>query len=353
MLQEENYLLALQQDISREAQRFKGREISSVFFGGGTPSLFSTAGIGQILDLVAANFTVATKLEITLEANPGTVEQAKFSDFRAAGVNRISLGVQSFDDHHLHALGRIHSAGEAQRAIQSIIDAGFERWNVDLMHGLPGQNLVQAIDDLQAALTFKPSHLSWYQLTIEPNTVFYSSQPTLPCDDVLADIQEEGHALLAASGLMQYEVSAYATAGENCRHNLNYWQFGDYAALGAGAHGKYSSYDSEGLAVGRYWKQRQPDTYMKLADKQAGSRTLDQHDIVFEFMLNALRLIDGFNCRLFEARTGLAYSAVASDVNQLLEEGLLMKDRQQIKATELGQRFLNDVTARFLQTGES
>lgn len=352
-LPEDRYLLALQQDISAEANRFQGREISSVFFGGGTPSLFSAASIHRILDLVAANFRVAANLEVTLEANPGTVEQGKFSAFRAAGVNRISLGVQSFDDRHLQSLGRIHTAGEAQRAIGSIIDAGFERWNIDLMHGLPEQTPAQAITDLETALSFKPSHVSWYQLTIEPNTVFYSTQPGLPSDDTLADIQSAGHALLASSGLMQYEVSAYANPGQRCQHNLNYWQFGDYAALGAGAHGKFSSAHSHKLKVERYWKQRQPNTYITDVNKEAGSRTLSEQDLIFEFMLNALRLIEGFDSQLFEARTGLPYSSVAADINDLLTEGLLEKDQQQIAATALGQRFLNDVTARFLSEQET
>lgn len=352
-LQEQEYLIALRQDINREAHRFKGREISSVFFGGGTPSLFSTAGINQILDLVAANFSVATDIEVTLEANPGTVEQGKFSSFQAAGVNRISLGVQSFDDKHLRALGRIHTAGEAQRAIRSIIDAGFERWNLDLMHGLPDQTLAEATADLQTALAFEPSHVSWYQLTIEPNTVFYSSQPSLPNDDVLADIQDAGHALLASAGLVQYEVSAYAKPEQRCLHNLNYWQFGDYAALGAGAHGKYSSHDSGELTVDRYWKQRQPNKYMMDIDKEAGSRTLTRADRVFEFMLNALRLLEGFDIHLFEARSGLSYASIAADVDQLITEGLLSKSQEQITTTALGQRFLNDVTARFLNAQEN
>ncbi|MFK7731329.1 MAG: radical SAM family heme chaperone HemW [Pseudomonadales bacterium] len=347
-LQEESYLLALQQDISKEAQRFKHRTINSVFFGGGTPSLFSAMGIGRILEMVAANFHVATNAEVTLEANPGTVEQKKFSAFRAAGVNRISLGIQSFDDKHLSALGRIHSAEEAQRAIRSIIDAGFERWNLDLMHGLPNQTQAEAIIDLHTALAFKPSHLSWYQLTIEPNTVFYSAQPSLPNEDILADIQDAGHTLLASNGLMQYEVSAYASSGERCQHNLNYWQFGDYAALGAGAHGKFSVDESDGFTVGRYWKQRQPNTYMSEADKEAGRRNLTGQDLAFEFMLNALRLIEGFKIELFEARTRLPYSSIAATIEQLIHDGLLENNQQRISATALGQRFLNDVTARFL-----
>ncbi len=348
-VQEQHYLLALQQDIDREARRFAGREISSIFFGGGTPSLFSAAGIQHILALVHGNFRVASDIEVTLEANPGTVEHEKFSDFRAAGINRISLGVQSFDDRHLRALGRIHTAGDAQRAIRSIIDAGYQHWNLDLMHGLPEQSLSEAVDDLQTALAFNPSHLSWYQLTVEPNTVFYSTKPELPNEDVLADIQDSGHALLATAGLTQYEVSAYAAVDQRCQHNLNYWKFGDYAALGAGAHGKRSHYDSDVLTVERYWKQRQPNTYMSAPDKQAGSRVLTENDVVFEFMLNALRLLDGFDRPLFEARTGLPYSRIADDIERLISEGLLDSNLQNIAPTALGRRFLNDVTARFLQ----
>lgn len=351
-LQEDEYILALEHDISAEANRFKGREISSVFFGGGTPSLFSAASINRILDLVITNFQLAPNVEVTLEANPGTVEHGKFSAFQAAGVNRISLGVQSFDDNHLRALGRIHSANEAQRAIGSIIDAGFERWNIDLMHGLPGQTQEQAIGDLEKALSFEPSHVSWYQLTIEPNTVFYSTKPSLPNDDILADIQDTGHALLASNGLKQYEVSAYAMAGQRCQHNLNYWQFGDYAALGAGAHGKLSASHSNRLTVDRYWKQRQPNTYITDANKQAGSRTLREQDLIFEFMLNALRLLEGFDIQMFEARTGLPFSSIAADIDQLVAEGLLGIEQHRIAATAMGQRFLNDVTARFLNEQE-
>ncbi|MEM8496922.1 MAG: radical SAM family heme chaperone HemW [Pseudomonadota bacterium] len=352
-LQEGDYLLALQHDISAEADRFKGREISSVFFGGGTPSLFSAAGISRIIDLVAANFRIAPNVEITLEANPGTVEQGKFAAFRTAGVNRISLGVQSFDENHLRGLGRIHTASEAQRAIGSIIDAGFERWNIDLMHGLPEQTKKEAIHDLEMALSFQPSHVSWYQLTIEPNTVFYNTKPSLPNDDILADIQDTGHALLASSCLAQYEVSAYATPEQRCQHNLNYWNFGDYAALGAGAHGKHSSADANRLTVDRYWKQRQPNTYITDVNKQAGNRMLTEQDLIFEFMLNALRLLEGFDVQVFEARTGLPYSRIAKDIDQLVAEDLLGVEQQQIATTALGQRFLNDVTARFLNGQEN
>ncbi|MFK8018847.1 MAG: radical SAM family heme chaperone HemW [Pseudomonadales bacterium] len=348
LLPEKEYLKALERDALVEAQGFKSRPVSSIFIGGGTPSLLSGEAVEQLLLMVNRNFSLESDCEITLEANPGAVERERFKVYRSAGVNRISLGAQSFDDKALKQLGRVHGSSDIERAIDAIANANIPRWNIDLMHGLPGQTVESAMQDLRRALTFAPKHLSWYQLTIETNTAFYSEPPTLPDEDCLADIQDEGHALLLSEGLNQYEVSAYASDKERSRHNLNYWQFGDYAALGAGAHGKLSQTSGQGLDVSRHWRIRQPDSFIAAVDSIAGRRTIDNDDLVFEFMLNAMRLMEGFQPQLFVDRTGLSMTSIESILTRLISRELIEETEGFVRATELGRRYLNDLINEFI-----
>ena len=344
-LPEEHYVDALLRDLDHDVALADERRITSIFIGGGTPSLFSASAIDRLLQGVSVRLRLTGDIEITLESNPGSAETGKFAGFRAAGVNRLSLGVQSFHDASLQALGRIHSAAQALRAVDAARDAGFDNLNLDLMHGLPGQSVKEGMDDLQRAMQLAPEHLSWYQLTIEANTHFYSAPPLLPVEDSLARLEEEGGAALTAGGFMRYEVSAYAR-GDRCRHNINYWQFGDYLALGAGAHGKITQSDG---SVWRYAKTRQPDAYMAAV---AGAHTSQQRllgaqDLAGEFMLNGLRLDAGVPVQRFSEATGLAYDAVQTTVARLAEEGLLRTDPDVLCTTPLGRRFLDNVVARF------
>ena len=345
-LPEQDYVEALRLDMATDIALAQGRPLQSIFFGGGTPSLFSGKAIGKIIDSAEQLFGFAPDIEITLEANPGTAEHGNFRDLRSAGVNRLSLGIQSFNDQHLQKLGRIHGSEEAMRAYDYARDAGFENINLDLMHGLPNQTLEQAMADLEQAFTMAPEHISWYQLTIEPNTVFYNRPPQLPVDDILADIQDAGHAKLATHGYSQYEVSAYASPGRQSRHNLNYWEFGDYLAAGAGAHGKITR--SARGDIKRYRKTRLPNDYLN-ADKPftAGQEVISSENLPLEFLMNALRLNSGFSQTLFEQRTGLPFSTIASPINVLINEGFLRSDDVRIQTTNLGKRFLNNVLGRF------
>ncbi len=346
---ENDYLHALLEDAAAEAEHFPERVLRSIFIGGGTPSLFSGEVIARLLDRLAQQFQFADDIEITLEANPGSSDAARFAAYRNAGVNRISLGVQSFDDDALVKLGRVHCAADADAAIEAIKAAGFSRWNIDLMHGLPGQQESEAMHDLERALSYHPPHLSWYQLTIEPNTRFYSAPPTLPDDNELADIQAAGLHALLSGGLHQYEVSAFASSvQQQCRHNENYWKFGDYAALGAGAHGKRTRFANGKLHVERYAKQRQPASYMREPLRRVANNTLEHNDLVFEFMLNALRLNKGFSYELFEERTGVGAQTIVERVRRLQRRGLLEQDSSMVRASELGRLYLNDVVAEFL-----
>lgn len=343
------YIEALQNDLAVESGRAGGRELQSIFLGGGTPSLFTPAEIGQLLDGVRERFSLARNIEITMEANPGTVECGSPAGYRAAGVNRLSVGAQSFDDELLVKLGRIHSSNDITRAVQEAREAGFSNINIDLMHGLPGQSVEMAMSDLRNAIRLDPSHISWYQLTLEPNTVFHARPPpNMPDDDLAFEIQEEGQALLARHGFQQYEISAYARDGLRCNHNLNYWLFGDYLAAGAGAHGKLTAPDG----VYRYQKPAHPLQYMNsCADKGHEVKTvlLDEGDLMFEFMLNALRLSDGFAETVFVERTGLSASDLAKGTQRARDKGLLRcDDRGRWQATPLGQRFLNDLQAEFV-----
>ena len=345
-LPEEAYVDALLADLDADLEQVHGRALTSIFFGGGTPSLFSAKALGRLLEGVQRRVAFADDIEITLEANPGTFEQAKFRDYRALGINRLSIGVQSFQAEKLQALGRIHNGDEAIRAADMARAAGFDNFNLDLMHGLPGQSIEDALSDLRTAIAQQPTHLSWYQLTMEPNTVFWNQPPEVPEDDVLWDIQEAGQALLATEGYGQYEVSAYAQAGRAARHNLNYWTFGDFLGIGAGAHAKLSNPDGRIL---RSWKTRLPKDYLDPAKAfQAGTRPLTADELPFEFLMNVLRLTDGVPASLFTARTGLPLAQLGKARREAEQRGLLQADPQRLRATAEGQLFLNDLLQHFL-----
>lgn len=345
-LPETDYVDAVLADLEQDLVHVHGRPLTSIFFGGGTPSLFSAAALGRLLEGIERRVPFAPDIEITLEANPGTFEQAKFSAYRQLGINRLSIGVQSFQGDKLKALGRIHDGSEAIRAADMARNAGFDNFNLDLMHGLPDQSLEDALYDLRTAIAQGPTHLSWYQLTMEPNTVFWSQPPQLPEDDLLWDIQEAGQALLAEAGYAQYEVSAYARAGRQARHNLNYWTFGDFLGIGAGAHAKLSSPEGR---IQRTWKTRLPKDYLDPAKAfQAGARELDADELPFEFLMNALRLTNGVPAGLYPQRTGLPLADLAASRREAEAQGLLQADPARLAATPKGQLFLNDLLQRFL-----
>lgn len=350
-LPETNYVNALLADLRRDLQHYAidGRTVRSIFIGGGTPSLFSAAAISQLLEGVQAQIPLAADIEITLEANPGAVEQTRFAGYRQAGVNRLSMGIQSFQPEKLRALGRIHDGEQAKRAIVAAQQAGFDNFNLDLMHGLPNQTAQDALDDLATALSFKPTHLSWYQLTLEPNTAFYQRPPQLPVDDTLADIQQQGLDYLTVHGFSPYEVSAYTSSIKPvpCQHNINYWQFGDYLAIGAGAHGKIT--DAKTGVITRYWKKKHPKEYLTATGGfTAEEKVISAKELPFEFMLNALRLYQPVPVALFEARTGLKMATIAKQLERARQQGLLQYDDQQIETTSLGKQYLNDLLEMFL-----
>ena len=345
------YVDALIADLDFDLPLAWGRMVHSVFFGGGTPSLFPPEAIDRFLQAASARLRFVPEIEITLETNPGTVEHGPFAGYRAAGVNRLSFGVQSFDDGCLQRLGRIHSSGDARRAVLAAQDAGFENINLDLMYALPGQTLAMALDDVERGLALGPTHLSHYQLTLEPNTVFAVRPPDgIPDIDAAWDIQEACQARLAEAGFAQYEVSAYARDGQQCAHNLNYWKFGDYLGIGAGAHGKLTlGADQQVL---RRWKSKHPADYLLKAGTPAaigGDEVLNAARLPFDFMLNALRLNDGVPLAMFEARTGLARSAIAPQLDEARTRGWLEPDPDWLRPTELGRRFTNDVIGLFLR----
>ena len=331
------------------AAALQGRPIVSVFFGGGTPSLFAPELIKRFLDGACARLSFADGCEITLETNPGTVEHGRFDGYLAAGVNRLSFGIQSFDDDKLRRLGRIHSAAEAEAAVKSAQDAGYSNINLDLMYALPQQTPDGALADVARAVALAPTHISHYQLTLEPNTAFAANPPPLPDDDHAWAMQEACEAALAAAGYGQYEISAYAQPGRRCAHNLNYWQFGDYLGIGAGAHGKLS--DASTGEVRRRWKTRHPRAYLDAAGGPArigGEQPVAAAELPFEYMLNALRLIDGVSMDDFAERTGLPAARIATALARARAQGWLQEGRQRLRTTPLGQRFLNDVIAGFL-----
>ncbi|GAA4859783.1 radical SAM family heme chaperone HemW [Luteimonas vadosa] len=344
------YVEALLADLDHDLPLAGGRPIHSIFFGGGTPSLFPADAIDAFLHGAAARLSFVPSLEITLETNPGTTEHGRFEDYRRAGVNRLSFGIQSFDDGVLARLGRIHDSAEAEAAVRLAQDAGFDNINLDLMYALPGQDLAMAEHDVERALALQPTHLSHYQLTLEPNTLFAARPPgDLPDDDLAWEMQLQCQGRIAAAGHAQYEVSAYAPAGRECAHNLNYWRFGDYLGIGAGAHGKLT--DAAGGIIRRRWKHKHPSAWLATAGTDAaigGDESVADAQRPFEFMLNALRLVEGFRFSDYEDRTGLHRSTIAAPLAIARERDWLDMDRDAAVPTELGRRFGNDLISLFL-----
>ncbi|MGA9032746.1 MAG: radical SAM family heme chaperone HemW [Sulfuricaulis sp.] len=360
---EQEYIDALLRDLEQDLPRVWGRIVHTIFIGGGTPSLFSPEAIDRLLSGIRARLPLDQNIEITLEANPGTVELERFKGFRTAGINRLSIGIQSFDEEKLKALGRIHGRAEALRAAEAARAAGFDNFNFDLMFGLPGQSVEQALADMRTAIDLHPTHLSAYQLTIEPNTLFHARPPTLPDDDITWDMQSRLQTELATAGYRQYEVSAYARPGYECRHNLNYWKFGDYLGIGAGAHAKITAAgDAQGCAsaarggmpgaaITRLWKVKHPNEYLRTAgmpESIGGEQKLSRHDAAAEFMLNALRLVDGFPSPLFQERAGLPISACEPELALAENKGLIEWDTRAIRPTPQGRRFLNNLLELFV-----
>lgn len=348
-LPEMAYVAALLADLAQDRPWAAGRMVESIFIGGGTPSLFSAAALERLLSGVRACLPLRPDAEITLEANPGAVEQGRFAEFRAAGVNRLSLGVQSFDDALLQRLGRIHDRRAVLAAIEAARAAGLENFNLDLMFGLPGQTLAQARRDIAEALAVQPTHLSYYQLTIEPGTRFFQAPPILPSAAAVEAIQRQADAALERAGYRRYEISAYARDGYFCQHNLNYWQFGDYLGIGAGAHGKWT--DPASGRVRRYWKRQEPRIYLAAAptsDRLGGISAVPTADLPVEFLMNALRLVAGAPTALLTQRTGLTLKALQPALDQVRELGWLEPDPERLQATGLGLRFLNELLLRFL-----
>ncbi len=362
-VRDQDYIDALITDLEYELPSVWGRTVQTVFIGGGTPSLIQPEQLQQLLSEIRARVRLSPMAEITMEANPGTVDQVKFAEFREAGINRLSIGIQSFNDQLLKKIGRIHNAQQACLAIERAKQAGFNNINLDLMYALPGQTLEQALSDVQQAIAFDTSHLSHYQLTLEANTLFAYQAPILPDDDLSYDMQIECQQLLTQAGFEHYEVSAYAQANQQCRHNLNYWQFGDYLGIGAGAHGKISDAFEQNII--RRWKQKHPLSYIKQAVTQekkqqqsstntknssmiGGQQILSQYDIGFEFMLNSTRLVNGFESQLFFAHTGLPLMQIETQLNKAVELGLIQWHQNHIKPTQQGLQYLNELQELFL-----
>lgn len=342
---EQRYVQALLADLDQDMAFVAGRPIETIFMGGGTPSLFSGEAMSLLFKGLRERLTFASDIEITLEANPGTVESRYFDEYRAVGINRLSLGVQSFDETALKTLGRIHSADEAVKAVGIARKAGFENINLDLMHGLPNQTVDAALQDIDMALSLSPTHLSWYELTLEPNTYFYKHPPEVPPHDALWDIQVAGQDRLAAAGFLQYEVSAYKQLGRECRHNVNYWQFGDYLGIGAGAHSKLTQ-DNK---IHRLVKAKHPKHYLDPAKPfVVEQRSLEKQALPFEFMLNALRLHQPVTKVLFESRTGQSFDSLQPVLVAAAEKGLIHYDKAGLETTVLGKRFLDELVGRFL-----
>jgi len=343
---EKVYIDQLLQDLAQENKNIQGRKFNSIFIGGGTPSLFSPSVFTYLIKQLRHINQNYGQIEITLEANPSTFEQQKFKEFYKAGINRLSIGIQSFQDEQLSQLGRIHNGKEARKAIDVALQAGFTNFNLDLMHGLPKQTPDNALSDIKTAIAFKPSHISWYQLTIEPNTVFYSKPPQLPNEKTLLEIQQKGKQLLELFGYKQYEISAYCQQGQESEHNLNYWRFGDYLGIGAGSHGKITSIENNNIF--RNWKKKQPNNYIRSIDsKLAGTRDLMRSDLPIEFMMNGLRLLEGVTINQFESRTGLSKLELVKPLKEAKSLNLINFDGENIKPTEKGLLFLNDLIALF------
>jgi oxygen-independent coproporphyrinogen-3 oxidase len=345
-LPEGPYLDRLIRDLAAQAPEVAGREVISVFLGGGTPSLFSPRSIGELLSAARRELTLSDRLEVTLEANPGAIERGAFREYRAAGVTRVSLGAQSFDPGRLSALGRIHSPAETRRAAEELHAAGLANFNLDLMYALPGQDLAGARRDVREALALSPAHVSHYQLTLEPGTVFAARPPPLPDEDAAAAMLDACAALLDEAGFARYEVSAYARPGRQCRHNLNYWRFGDYLGVGAGAHGKLT-FPERGQIV-RTVQPREPRRYLAASHADLMHRVVPESELPFEFMLNALRLKRGFDAALFPARTGLEWRTIAAPVGRLIHRGLLRRTGTGYRPSAQGLRFLNEMLLEFV-----
>ena len=347
-LPEQAYLDSLLADLEFEAKRLRGRTARSIFIGGGTPSLFSPDGIGRIISAVVEAGLLAADAEISMEANPGTIERGQFAEYKAVGVNRFSLGAQTFDPGQLERIGRIHSDREIWSSIDELAAAGIENFNLDLMYALPGQSVEQALQDIRFAVEANPAHISHYQLTIEPKTPFHHKPPPLPGDDEAWKMQTEGQQFLSEAGFRHYEISAYARPDRECRHNLNYWTYGDYIGIGAGAHGKLT--DGATGRISRHFKSKNPRRYIESnGESRRSEEQLTDGDIIFEFMLNNLRLHDGFAESDFEERTGLPFNRVLPSVRDAVRHGLIEQDGQRRwRATSLGYRFLNDLQACFL-----
>lgn len=346
-LPETAYVDAVLRDLEHDLPLIWGRRIHTIFIGGGTPSLLSADAMATLMSGLRARLNFSPNIEITLEANPGTVEQERFAAYREHGINRLSLGIQSFDADKLRRLGRIHNGEEAVTAIETAQKVGFENFNLDLMFGLPQQTVDEGLADVQQACRFQPTHLSWYQLTLEPNTLFYRQPPPLPLEEDIEALFEQGTARLTQAGYGGYEVSAYALPGFECQHNLNYWQFGDYLGIGAGAHAKIT--DVASGKIFRYHKYRHPKEYLQCTDQFiAGQRELSATETLFEFMLNALRLTAPVSARLFENRTGLDWAVGTAQFDVAERKGLIVYDANALTVTALGRRFLNDLTALFL-----
>ena len=341
------YVDSLLADLEVEARTYNGSELSSVYFGGGTPSLLSANMVTKIIQQISKSFTFKPAIEITLEANPGTIDLKRCEEFRHAGINRISLGIQSFDDEKLKAIKRIHDAKQALAAIDVVKSAGFTNFNLDLMFGLPGQSVADGLKDLQAALNFTPPHLSWYQLTIEPNTLFAAVKPSrLPHSEKLWKIQQAGQDFLSKMGLKQYEVAAFCRSAENtCRHNINYWQYGDYLGIGAGAHSKITAINH---SVKRYWKTADPRVYTQSEDFIEGEEIVATGKIPLEFMFNALRLYQPLSYGLFQERTGFTIDSIKTQLQSAQELGLIELADDSIVTTKHGKNFLNDLLEIFL-----
>jgi oxygen-independent coproporphyrinogen-3 oxidase len=348
-LPEREYVAALLRDLDIEAKSARGRAVQSIFLGGGTPSLFSGNAIAELTAGIRARVDIATDAEVTLEANPGTVEAGRFAAYRRAGVNRLSMGVQSFRDTQLRRLGRIHSSEEALRAYALARAAGLENINLDLMYALPGDGVTEALEDLRTAIALEPEHLSWYQLTLEPDTAFHRRPPRdLPGDEAVHAIEEAGRALLAQHGYARYEVSAYAQSARRCRHNLNYWNFGDYLAIGAGAHGKVTT--PEDGRIERRARQRNPRRYMQQAgsgEAYTSESIASPAQRVVEFMMNALRLCDGFERATFECCTGVSWSRIEKPLADAVAAGLIEVDAARVRPSAKGMRYLNDLIGMF------
>ena len=349
VLPEQRYVAALLHDLDQELNRVEGRRIESIFFGGGTPSLFSPDAIHRLIEAVQQRFQCAEELEVTLEANPGAVEKGRFEGFKQAGVNRLSIGVQSFNDKHLKILGRIHSASEAIGAAEAAQHAGIANFNLDLMYGLPGQAPGEALDDIRQAIKLQPAHISYYQLTIEPHTYFAKYPPTLPGEDQIWALQCEAQSMLASTGYRQYEISAYAHGGAQCRHNLNYWNFGDYLGIGAGAHGKMTNAAEN--TIYRSWKVAHPSEYMETAGtaKNVGRYLeIQGSDRILEFLMNGLRLNAGFEKAAMNRRIGHRLSALEPDLSDCIRAGLIEQSETHIRCTERGRNFLDSILTRFV-----